>query len=116
MTGFHEWALLNFYRVVARKGDTVAILNTGPPSDLTDINAYWEISFGPGYGERTQIVRTEEERPVTALRSLGIEPEDVDHVIVTPLVAYTAADLSAFPNAIYTIGRRGWVERLAPTH
>ena len=56
------------------------------------------------------------ERPVEALRSIGIEPEDVDHVIVTPLMAYSAANLSAFPNAVYTISRKGWISRLAPEY
>jgi hypothetical protein len=61
-------------------------------------------------------VREEHERPLAALEALGIEPEDVDHVIVTPLMAYSAANLSLFPNAVYTISRKGWISRLAPEY
>lgn len=116
MTGFDEWAVLAFWMVVATDGDKVAIVNTGMPDDLTQINAYWEMAFGPKIGKRTQIVRDDAERPVEALHSLGIEPEDVDHVIVTPMMAYTAANLTAFPNAIYHLSRRGWINRLAPKY
>lgn len=114
MTGFDEFALLKLWMVVATQGDRVAIVNTGPPDDLTQINAYWEMAFGPKIGKRTQIVREESERPLAALASLGIEPGDVDHVIVTPLMSYSAANLSSFPNAQFHISRRGWIERLAP--
>lgn len=116
MTRFAEWAPMVFWMTVATDGDKVAIVNTGPPEDLTQINAYWEMAFGPGYGERTQIVQRPHERPIAALRGIGIEPEDVDHVIVTPLMAYSAANLTAFPNAVYTISRKGWVSRLAPEY
>ncbi len=116
MTGFDEWAVLNFWMVVATQGDRVAIVNTGMPEDLTEINAYWEMAFGPKIGKRTQVIREEHERPEAALRTLGIEPGDVNHVIVSPLMAYTAANLSKFPKAIYTISRKGWISRLAPTH
>jgi glyoxylase-like metal-dependent hydrolase (beta-lactamase superfamily II) len=116
MTGFDEWAVLKFWMVVATDGDRVVIVNTGQPDDLTEINAYWEMAFGPKYGKRTQIVRDESEKPVPALASIGIAPGDVDHVIVTPLMAYSAANLTSFPNAQYHISRKGWVERLAPRH
>jgi glyoxylase-like metal-dependent hydrolase (beta-lactamase superfamily II) len=116
MTGFDEWAVLAFWMVVATDGERVAIVNTGMPDDLTEINAYWEMAFGPKYGKRTQIIRTEGEKPLIALRSIGIEPRDVDDVIVTPLMAYSAANLTSFPNAQYHLSRRGWVSRLAPEY
>ena len=100
--------------VVATQGDKVAIVNCGMPDDLTDINRFWEVSFGDPYGKRTQIVRTEEERPLNALASIGIKPEDVDHVIITPMMAYSAAHLTAFPNAVYWLSRKGFVDRIVP--
>lgn len=116
MTGFHDWAIMAFPMVVARQGDEVAIINTGFPDDLTDINAYWAMAFGPEYGQRTQIVRREEERPENLLASIGLTPADVTEVIITPLMPYSAANLTLFPNARYTIGRKGWINRLAPEH
>ena len=114
LTGFDQWCVLNFYMVVATQGDKVAIVNCGMPDDLTDINKFWEVSFGDPYGKRTQIVRTEEERPLNALASIGIKPEDVDHVIITPMMAYSAAHLTAFPNAVYWLSRKGFVDRIVP--
>ena len=114
LTGFDQWCVLNFYMVVATQGDKVAIVNCGMPDDLTDINKFWEVSFGDPYGKRTQIVRTEEERPLNALASIGIKPEDVGHVIITPMMAYSAAHLTAFPNAVYWLSRKGFVDRIVP--
>lgn len=115
LTGFDQWCVLNFYMVVATQGDKVAIVNCGMPADLTDINRFWEVSFGDPYGKRTQIVREESERPLVALASIGIQPEDVNHVIVTPMMAYSAANLTAFPNAVYWLSRKGFINRVVPT-
>ena len=92
LTGFDQWCVLNFYMVVATQGDTVAIVNCGMPSDLTDINRFWEVSFGDPL-RQTHADRSdqESERPLAALASIGIRPVDVDHVIITPMMAYSAA-------------------------
>ena len=50
LTGFDQWCVLNFYMVVATQGDKVAIVNCGMPDDLTDINKFWEVSFGDPTG------------------------------------------------------------------
>ena len=89
LTGFDQWCTLNFYMVVATEGDKVVIVNTGMPDDLTDINKFWEVSFGTPYGQRTQIVREEHERPIEALAAIGITPSDVNHVVITPMMAYS---------------------------
>ena len=37
MTGFADWATMIFWMTVATDGNKVAIVNTGPPADLTEI-------------------------------------------------------------------------------
>ena len=114
LTGFDQWCTLNFYMVVATEGNKVVVVNTGLPDDLTDINKFWEVSFGTPYGQRTQIVREDQERPIEALAAIGISPNDVDHVVVTPMMAYSAAHLTAFPEAVYWLSKKGFVNRVIP--
>jgi len=106
MSHWNDWIQLNFWMVVVRGHDKTAIINTGPPADLTQLNARWS----SGFGERGKLVRQESERPVQALASLGIKPEDVDYVLVTPLQNYATANIQLFKNAQVCISKRGWIE------
>jgi len=108
MSHWFGWETLNFYMVVIRGEGITAIINTGPPEDLTALNAFWLA----GYGEkRTEMRRSESERPLAALASIGIQPAEVQYVLVTPLQAYADANISKF-SAVKKIfiSRRGWIE------
>lgn len=108
MSHWFGWETLYFYMVVIQGEGITAIINTGPPDDLTALNAFW---LG-GYGDRrTEMRRAESERPLAALASMGIKPADVQYVIVTPLQAYADANISKFAavKQIF-ISRRGWIE------
>lgn len=106
MTGWGEWEKLFFYMVVVRGDGVTAIINTGPPEDLSDLNARWSDFAGP----RCEFKREDAERPENALRSAGIRAEDVTHVLLTPLQLYTTANVAQFPNAKICFSRRGWIE------
>lgn len=106
MSHWDKWYTLNFYMVVIQGGGKTAIINTGPPADLTSLNEVWK-HFA---GERCQMVRQESERPANALASIGISPEQVDYVLVTPLQAYATANIPLFRNARICLSRRGWIE------
>jgi glyoxylase-like metal-dependent hydrolase (beta-lactamase superfamily II) len=106
MSHWNEWVTLCFWMVVIRGHGKTAIINTGPPADLSDLNARW----GGSFGERGKLVRDESERPVTALASLGVTPESVDYVLITPLQSYATANIQLFPGAQVCISRRGWIE------
>ena len=45
---------------------------------------------------------------VTELARLGIAPEDVDYVLLTPLELYTTGTLHLFTTARICMTRRGW--------
>jgi glyoxylase-like metal-dependent hydrolase (beta-lactamase superfamily II) len=101
-----HWEQLFFYMVVAKGNGVTVIVNTRPPSDLSDLNSAWK-AFA---GSRCQMKRAEAERPEHALARLGIDPAEVDFVLLTPLQAYSTANLQLFPNATICCSRRGWVE------
>lgn len=106
MSRWNDWVKLVFWMVVVRGHGKTAIINTGPPADLGTLNQRW----GEAFGERGKLARSEGERPVAALASLGIRPEDVDYVLVTPLQAYATGNLHLFPNARICVSKRGWIE------
>jgi hypothetical protein len=106
MGHWDEWVTLHFWMVVARAPGVTAIVNTGPPADLIELNARWRTAFGA----RGELRREESERPLRALASLGIGPADVTHVLITPLQSYATANIQLFPNAQVCLSRRGWIE------
>lgn len=106
MSHWDQWFTLYFFMVVIQGGGKTAIINTGPPADLGPLNEVWK-HFA---GERCQMRRQESERPEAALASIGVKPEDVDFVLLTPLQAYATANVTLFPRATVCLSRRGWIE------
>ena len=106
MSHWQEWVRLYFYMVVVQGNGITAVVNTGPPADLSEMNRAWSVFAGP----RCQMKRLEEQRPKNALASIGIDPAKVDFVLLTPLQAYATANISLFPNAQICCSRRGWIE------
>ncbi len=98
---------MNTLIYLVRGGGHNILINTGPPQDLSVINAAWLSFFG--YPE-AQIVRTEEQRPQNILQSQGLTPGDIDTLIVTPLQAYATANIHLFRKARICISRKGWIE------
>lgn len=106
MSHWEEWLTLYFYMVVIRGNGHTIIINTGPPGDLTEMNEQWRNYAGP----RCQMIRQEAERPPAALAALGISPEQVDYLLITPLQSYATGNIPLFPNAQVCLSRRGWIE------
>ena len=106
MSNWDTWETLNFWMVVIRGGGKNIIINTGPPADLTPLNAAWKEAID----ERSQMVRQDSDRPGTALASVGLKPGDIDHVLITPLQAYATGNIPLFTNAEISLSKRGWIE------
>jgi len=106
MSHWDQWFTLHFYMVVIQGHGKTAIINTGPPADLGPLNEVWR-HFA---GERCQMLRQETERPAQALASIGLTPDDVDYVLVTPLQAYATANIPLFRKAQICLSKRGWIE------
>lgn len=107
MSHWDEWFEAWFLMVVARNEDHIVVVNTGPPTQLDALNDAWR-GFHPS--GRVQMVRSEEDRPENRLGELGIHPDQVDHLVITPLVGYTVGSLGLFKNATVHISRKGWIE------
>jgi len=105
MTSFDEWFPLTFQSVLIRGNGVVALVNTGPAEDLEPMNAGWA-SF---LGEKARMERADGGFILDQLASHGVRPEDVTHVILTPLQLYTVSNVLAFPQASICIAKRGWV-------
>lgn len=105
MTSFDEWFPLTFQSVLIRGDGVVALVNTGPAEDLEPMNAGWA-SF---LGEKARMQRADGEFILDQLAALGVRPEEITHVILTPLQLYTVSNVLAFPQARICIAKRGWV-------
>jgi glyoxylase-like metal-dependent hydrolase (beta-lactamase superfamily II) len=113
MNNWDSWETLNFWMVVIHGGGKNIIINTGPPGDLTALNAAWKEAID----ERSQMVRQESERPEAALARIGLKPGDIDYVLITPLQAYATGNIPLFTKAEICLSKRGWIEDFhAPTY
>jgi len=106
MSKWNTWETLHFWMVLIRGGGKNILINTGPPRDLAPMNAVWSEAIDP----RSQFVREDAERPENALKTAGLTPAEIDHVLITPLQAYATGNIALFTNAQICISRRGWIE------
>lgn len=104
MSHFDEWFPLAFQVVLIKGPGVVALVNTGPAEDLEPMNAGWA-SF---LGERARMTRAPGAFILDQLAAHGVAPDDVTHVILTPLQLYTVSNVLAFPRAQICISKRGW--------
>jgi hypothetical protein len=107
MENWNQREEMNVILYLIRGGGHTILVNTGPPQNLTILNEAWVKFFG--YPE-AQITRAKSELPQEILRSQGLTPDDITHVIVTPLQAYATANIPLFQKASICISRRGWIE------
>jgi glyoxylase-like metal-dependent hydrolase (beta-lactamase superfamily II) len=107
MSHWDEFITLSFLMLIARDDQHTVVVNCGPPEDLGPLNTSWK-GFHPS--GRVQFKREENERPANALASLGVKPEEVTHLIISPMVGYADANIALFPNAQIVMSRRGWIE------
>lgn len=104
MRDFHRWYELLFQAVLIRGDGITALVNTGPAADLTSMNRQWASFLGP----RAAMRRSEGEFILDQLAGHGIAPEDITHLLLTPLQLYTVSNVPAFPNAEICLSERGW--------
>ena len=112
MSGWDHREPLYVYMAVLR-GEKTIVVNTGAPYDLLDeLNEHWGLFAGEGAKLRV----LEEERPERALAAIGLAPEDVDFVVLTPLQAYSVGNVDLFRRAQICISRTGWIAFHAPRY
>jgi hypothetical protein len=105
MSGWDQWYTLLFQAVLIRGNGVTALVNTGPARDLEPMNAHWAKVLG----ERARMRREPNEFITDQLAAHGVSPDDVTHVILTPLQLYTVSNVALFDKAQICIAKRGWV-------
>lgn len=105
MGSWEHWHTLLFQTVLIRGDGVVALVNTGPARDLAPMNAHWATVLG----ERAAMRREPDEFITDQLAKHGVAPEDVTHVVLTPLQLYTVSNVPLFSNAEICVAKRGWV-------
>ena len=108
MSDWEKWVQLYIWALLIQGDGKNILLNTGPPKDLTELNACWSEAVSP----RSQMIRQEEERPENVLKNVGLTVDDIDYLLITPLQAYTTGNIHLFKNAQVCLSRRGWIERV----
>ncbi len=111
MSHFDQWLPLKVYvGIIQGEGRTV-LVNSGPPQDYLDVmNAVWRQELGP----RAHISVEGSDAVAAWLGRVGVAPDDVDAIVVTPLQAYAIGNIDRFPNAEVCVSRRGWEDLVAP--
>jgi hypothetical protein len=109
MSHWDEILPLAFNVTVIRGPDITALVNTSPPDDdavtRRDFPAMRYLHDAP-HGD---LVRRPGQSMAGALASVGLHPDDITHVILTPLELYTTGTLGKFRRAEICISKRGWV-------
>ena len=107
----HEPLPLTLNMVVLQGGGKTAVINTGPSkTNRTVLDEKWRQLFGPDAGLHID----ESEYPENALATLGIKPDDVDYVFVTPFQMYSVGNINMFKNAQICLSKKGWISLMAP--
>jgi hypothetical protein len=104
MSDWDEWHRLAFQAFLLEGDGVVALVGTGPAQDLTAMNEGWA-SF---LGERAVFRRAAGQWLPDQLRALGLSPDAVTHVLLTPLQLYTTSNVDHFHRAQICLTARGW--------
>jgi hypothetical protein len=105
MDAWDEWLTLAF-NVLLIEGDGVcALVNTGPPDDLEP----WRRHVQSVLGERARFERADDQHLLRQLERIGVAPEAITHVIVTPFTLYSTSGIPWFSNAQICLSRTGWL-------
>jgi len=105
MSRFDEWFPLTFQVVLVRGDGVCALINTGPAADLAPMNDGWATFLG----DKARMQRSAGEFILEQLSRHSLVPEDITHVVLTPLQLYTVSNVLAFPRATIAMSKRGWL-------
>lgn len=107
MREFDKWVRLSFYSLIIDTDDGYVLVGTGLVRDLTLRNKFLREWAG---SDRCRFTVSEEEKIENVLRRIGIRPDDVAHVVITPVQDYTVGNIDLFKRAKIYFSRRGWFE------
>ena len=99
MERFGETLPLTLWMVVIETSDRTILINTGVPADDAVVPELFDRIPGGS---------------MAGLQRIGVEPNQVTDVVVTPLQAYAIGNADQFPMATIHLSRRGWIDYHAP--
>jgi glyoxylase-like metal-dependent hydrolase (beta-lactamase superfamily II) len=115
MTQLTGWEDLVFWAFLIENDERRILLNTGFPEDYGSLHDHWTGWAKAATGQEGHVPVVRPENLVqNALREKGVAPEQIDHVMVTPLTSYATGGLDRFRDARIWISRRGWIDFHAP--
>jgi N-acyl homoserine lactone hydrolase len=111
MARWDEWMMADFFVFLLRGDDgSIGLVDTGV-RDLGEIQP----SVVAGVGERGRFRMDMATQNIpTLLQREGVDPADVDHVLLTHLHYDHASNAKLFPNARFVVSRTGWHLTLDP--
>jgi len=109
---FGRWFTLYFYIWLVQGAGRTIVVDTGMPLDPSELEARVKREKGPEAFWRTD----PEGDPERLLAGAGVRLEQVEHVILSSLGPYAAANVHRFPRSLFHLSKAGWLEYLAPRY
>jgi len=103
---FQSWS---YTALVARNAQSTVVINTGFPLDMEPIQAFFT-----AWHPKCRVQREESQTLDGQLQRIGIDPENVDHLVVSCLGPYSTGRIELLPDCPIHIGRTEWVDYHAP--
>ena len=113
MSHWDEWTVADFYLFILRRDDGKVILVDTGVRDVDEIQPL--VVAGVGQRGRFRMDMATQNVPLL-LRQEGIDPADVEHVLITHLHYDHCSNVKLFPNANFIVSRTGWHLTLDPPH
>ena len=105
-----EWFPFAFYVWVLSDGRETIVIDTGMPQ-----GEYLERLQKLVGAIHPRLPQYENVRPVSeALAEAGVQPEEVDHLLITTVVVHTTGGIENFRNARIYMSKRGWMDYWVP--
>ena len=95
--------------LLCRSADTTVVINTGFPLDMTAVQEAFH-----AWNADCDVERDEAQTLDGNLRRLGVEPAEVDHLVLSCLGPYSTGRVELFDGCPVHVGRSEWVDLLAP--
>ena len=109
MQDLGKWEAFCYTMLVARAEGLTVVVNTGFPDDVSRPRRFWQ-----DWQPRCVLHRPDEMRVERQLKRIGVNPDEVDHLIINPLGPYSTGKIELFTKATIHIGRTEWIDFQAP--
>ena len=109
MQDLGEWEPFCYTMLVARSSRRTVVVNAGFPEDITEL-----VGFFNQIHPRCVLQRDDDERVKAQLGRVGVDPSEVECLILSPIGPYSTGRVDLFTESTICIGRTAWVDFHAP--